>query len=229
MPVRGKPATLHRNEAILAGHVRYVAPTCPECGKNERYVKTGACVGCQGKKTAQWSAENRERHKEMQRLWAIANKDRIAERKKNEDPVKKAERRRRWAEANPEKVAASIKRSTEAAAPYVRFNLAKRRAHLHASKSGYPQSVKGLTKEEKDLMLSRMSDGCAYCGSNEKMTIDHMTPISKGGQHVISNLQWLCRHHNAQKHARTHDEYLEWCHLVGIILPRLEGQGSFKF
>lgn len=40
---------------------------------------------------------------------------------------------------------------------------------------------------------------CAYCGSVERLTIDHIKPYSKGGTHDISNLQCLCWPCNRQK------------------------------
>lgn len=48
---------------------------------------------------------------------------------------------------------------------------------------------------------------CAYCGSTDRLTIDHVVPISKGGHHVASNVQWLCWTHNADKRDRTDAEY----------------------
>lgn len=33
---------------------------------------------------------------------------------------------------------------------------------------------------------------CAYCGSTEKLELDHIKPISEGGKTTARNLQWLC-------------------------------------
>ena len=44
---------------------------------------------------------------------------------------------------------------------------------------------------------------CAYCGKRAKgkLTQDHITPLSKGGSHTVSNIVPACRSCNSQKHA----------------------------
>jgi 5-methylcytosine-specific restriction endonuclease McrA len=37
--------------------------------------------------------------------------------------------------------------------------------------------------------------------------LDHMTPISRGGEHTTDNLQWLCETCNLKKGTRTDEEY----------------------
>ncbi len=43
---------------------------------------------------------------------------------------------------------------------------------------------------------------CQHCGSEEKLTIDHKKPRSKGGTNDLSNLQVLCFSCNSRKGAR---------------------------
>ncbi len=40
---------------------------------------------------------------------------------------------------------------------------------------------------------------CAHCGSEKELEIDHIVPQSWGGDSELSNLQLLCRSHNASK------------------------------
>lgn len=42
---------------------------------------------------------------------------------------------------------------------------------------------------------------CAFesCTESESLTIDHITPLSKGGGDELENLQFLCRRHNSAK------------------------------
>lgn len=40
---------------------------------------------------------------------------------------------------------------------------------------------------------------CAYCGSVEKMTMDHVLPLSRSGKHDPANIRPACRSCNSQK------------------------------
>ncbi|WP_420869110.1 HNH endonuclease [Citrobacter meridianamericanus] len=40
---------------------------------------------------------------------------------------------------------------------------------------------------------------CKHCGTNEDLTIDHIKPVSRGGDHEDENLQTLCRTCNCRK------------------------------
>lgn len=53
-----------------------------------------------------------------------------------------------------------------------------------------------------NALIERDGNKCKICGTIENMTIDHIVPVVKGGQNVISNLQLLCRSCNSRKGAR---------------------------
>jgi 5-methylcytosine-specific restriction endonuclease McrA len=48
---------------------------------------------------------------------------------------------------------------------------------------------------------------CFYCGSKKLIEIDHVMPLSRGGQHSIGNLLPACRDCNRAKHHKT---IMEW-------------------
>ena len=45
-------------------------------------------------------------------------------------------------------------------------------------------------------------DGCAYCGADEKLTLDHVVALNDGGLHVASNLVGACKSCNSGKKDR---------------------------
>ena len=48
---------------------------------------------------------------------------------------------------------------------------------------------------------------CAYCGSEENLTLDHITPTSKGGSDRVTNV--LCACHSCN-HSKGHQMWSEW-------------------
>lgn len=48
---------------------------------------------------------------------------------------------------------------------------------------------------------------CAYCGSEEELTIDHIVPRSKGGTDVTKNVLCACHRCN---HDKQHTPWEEW-------------------
>lgn len=56
-----------------------------------------------------------------------------------------------------------------------------------------------IPKPIRQKVLERSSGACVACGSTEKVEIDHIVPISKGGTGEEENLQALCRSCNRKK------------------------------
>lgn len=48
-------------------------------------------------------------------------------------------------------------------------------------------------------ILKKYRDRCAKCKSDQKIEMDHIIPLSRGGIHHASNVQPLCRSCNAKK------------------------------
>ena len=55
-------------------------------------------------------------------------------------------------------------------------------------------------------VLRRDHHSCQYCGSNKRLTLDHVIPRSKGGSHTWDNVVTACERCNSQKGDRTLSE-----------------------
>ena len=55
------------------------------------------------------------------------------------------------------------------------------------------------TPEEWLAVCDRADNRCLRCGSDEPLTVDHVTPLSRGGSNTAENLQALCRRCNSIK------------------------------
>jgi len=54
-------------------------------------------------------------------------------------------------------------------------------------------------KNVRQFIFNRDSNQCLNCGKKEKLQLDHIVPISKGGENKLSNLQTLCNSCNSIK------------------------------
>lgn len=52
-------------------------------------------------------------------------------------------------------------------------------------------------------VLRRDNHTCQYCGSNKRLTLDHVIPLSRGGQHTWNNVVTACERCNQHKSDRT--------------------------
>jgi 5-methylcytosine-specific restriction endonuclease McrA len=75
----------------------------------------------------------------------------------------------------------------------------KRRAYLKIGVGVSPEQIREL--------FELFGGMCAYCKTNEATTIDHVIPLSRGGEHIIENIVPACLGCNCSKQARTPEEW----------------------
>lgn len=93
-----------------------------------------------------------------------------------------------------------------------------------------------VTKQVQAL-INRNGVYCHYCGvhmqENPKdgynpkgVSIDHVTPLIKGGAGTSDNLVLCCRRCNQRKKDRDYGEFYLTAHVDGILLFLMEGDES---
>lgn len=68
-------------------------------------------------------------------------------------------------------------------------------------------NLTGFKKEHWIDALEFFNANCAYCGCKDKMTQDHLVPLSKGGGYTKTNIIPSCRSCNSSKGAK---DFHEW-------------------
>jgi len=59
---------------------------------------------------------------------------------------------------------------------------------------------------------------CVYCGSNKNFELDHIVPLTKGGNCMFNNFVLSCDKCNRSKSGR---DVFYWCKLQGIEVPKI--------
>jgi len=64
-----------------------------------------------------------------------------------------------------------------------------------------------VPKALREAVYQRDGYSCIYCGSQERLSLDHLTPEIRGGTHDIENLGTACLSCNGAKRDMTETEY----------------------
>jgi len=153
-----------------------------------------------------WRAENPEKSREIARKSYLKNKDKI-NKKLREARVKDPERFRRHEQKKYEKSSCAERRR--------KYYYRHREECIMAvtNRINLKKTVgDGLTVEQWRDVCERFDNRCAYCGVHEDvlkiihhqgLTMDHVVPLSKGGEHSIENIVPACLSCNAGKGAKS--------------------------
>ena len=66
-----------------------------------------------------------------------------------------------------------------------------------------------ISPQEIQSLIKKFNNCCYYCGSDQHIQIDHVFPLSKGGEHCIYNLVPACRACNLAKKDKLPQEWFK--------------------
>lgn len=191
---------------------------------------------------AQWYQE----HREQQIAKASERKKRL-----KDDPIEREKRRktdrlyanthreqlrekdRLWQKMNPEKVKDKSRRSYEKhAEKRKQYSKKYRREHQEQmTEHGRVYRKRKYMASRNDLTVAQWLEikkiygyRCAYCHQKtQKLTMDHITPLSKGGDHTLANIVPAC--HSCNSHKRVGPPLIPVQPLLLTIAPARAAKG----
>lgn len=141
------------------------------------------CRPCKSSYDREWGAKNRDKKKAIYDRWVAANPE---------------FNRRRWADWRQK----NHERKTAAEAQWRADNREKCSAKWHRYDARRRNAtVEAITPEMIKERLA-LTDGCAYCGKQGAMSLDHVVALNDGGLHTASNLVGACGFCNTSKNDR---------------------------
>lgn len=192
---------------------------CKKCGLQ---VDGRVCKPCTVLYLRSYRLNNRERLLAFDKARHAANpefKRNLARKWARDNPVKHAANTAKWAKDNPAKHRSSCRQWEQKNASKRATRFYKRRQLL------YGDDVRPMFEIHEWLLLKSQYDyRCLCCGLQEpyiKLTVDHVVPISLGGDNTIVNIQPLCKPCNSHKGVRTTD------YRIGFANAKIETTGQF--
>ena len=129
-----------------------------------------------------WRSKNKEKVKKYNKEYQENNFEKITKRQKD------------YRKNNPEKI-------RQIKANYTKNNPEAVQRHRMTRRARKAQN--GVFKVSDKELTKLMNSPCSNCGSTNRITIDHIIPIAKGGRHSVGNLQPLCKPCNSSKGTKT--------------------------
>ena len=164
----------------------------------------GVCKQCMAVRNRKWFLDNVERARKSYARTYYRKKERLTRRSAAEQQAerdKQAARCKRYRERHKERLKAERQANIE------KYREQKRRDRAERRRRGAGK----VTKEEWVGVVAEANCQCFYCGAAvEKVTIDHVIPLSKGGRNLWMNLIGACMACNGSKSSR---DPIEWVFL----------------
>ncbi len=191
-----------------------------QCHPDRKHVAFGLCKACYAKKRYSENIEkSRAKGRQYsQKRWS-EKREKVLEEARDyraRNPEKARNAVRKWREANPDKDReASLRwkkqnpdRIREMRASWYARNPDARKLYEGARRARKKGGGTTLTKAEWLSKISEFQGRCAYCGVDEKLTVDHVVPLSRGGAHTRTNIAPACLSCNTSKHTKLLSEWI---------------------
>jgi 5-methylcytosine-specific restriction endonuclease McrA len=181
--------------------------------------RKGVCKSCMIVYSAKYYQENGERIRHKVAEYRVKNIDKIKQYFKKLH-TKRPRRNLEWREKNPIKSAIQRKRFY---AKYCESIKAKanewRRTHLEqkaASNAAYRARKRSVVVEivRRSKLADRDGSSCIWCGLEtrfQNLTIDHLIPLSRKGEHSYQNCVLACQSCNSSKRSKFPLDFLLSC------------------
>jgi 5-methylcytosine-specific restriction endonuclease McrA len=148
-------------------------------------------------------------HRDENKRYREAHPDRVRKLKKRQYLENRAQtiaRSKQWAARNAAKRSEIRKKWKRQHPLQAQIDFARRRAR----QAGV---LNDLTASQWRNVLASFGNTCAYawlggCSTRHSITQDHLVPISRGGDHTLTNVVPACGSHNYSKVDKTALEYL---------------------
>ena len=182
----------------------------------DRGTYMSACKECKRLQGKQYYIDNKETVKVKRAAYQKAHQAEQYEhlkkwRKNNPEKAREAGRRQyannvehrraiknAWRMENPEATKTYLERYRVQHLPKMAEKAHKYRARKRSN---------GVYQVSEKELIKLYSSPCIACGTTERVTVDHIIPIVRGGRHSIGNLQPLCLTCNSSKNAKTMAEW----------------------
>jgi hypothetical protein len=166
---------------------------CEQVWQRNKALKAGGqwrCKECSSLQRSRWKKANPDRSEQLIKDWRKAN------------PEKTSAYCDTWRQKNLEKEQARDRARAKANAPFYAAKESRRRAvKRNATVPGQPVTAAVIAER------FALFDGCAYCGADKKLEIEHVAPLAGGGLHVAFNLVGACRSCNASKNDKPVEQW----------------------
>ena len=179
----------------------------------------------------EYHSKNRERLLVVQKSWRDKNVQKLRDDAKrryvldiNNSRAKNNERSKKWRKNNPDRAFVSRLKHNRSLKARVtsRLRQEKQRAEKYNCFIGDLEELRVKYTE----IFSAEKTNCYYCngecgnkvaGYGKNVTVDHKTPLSKGGRHSVDNIVAACRSCNSLKNDKTEEEYRKYQEYVDKV------------